>query len=165
MKKSGASHGQSASELISKRIAELGDWRGRFLRWRLVLLVSAVPGIASGAPNETLLKISGYVGAVAAPYFCSCGGWPASWRALQQFDDRMHAAAEARGQAPLARFPWSRYENSRISTNAKHQLVVDVVAPGIAEGTQIGFDAFDCSPAQRAAMKDYCPSTPGMSRP
>jgi len=28
MKKSGASQGQSASELISKRIAELGDWRG-----------------------------------------------------------------------------------------------------------------------------------------
>ncbi len=28
MKKSGASRGQSASELISERIAELGDWRG-----------------------------------------------------------------------------------------------------------------------------------------
>jgi hypothetical protein len=28
MKKSGARHGQSASELISKRIAELGDWCG-----------------------------------------------------------------------------------------------------------------------------------------
>src|SRR5437763_16650831 len=28
MKKSGASHGQSACELISKRIAELEDWRG-----------------------------------------------------------------------------------------------------------------------------------------
>jgi hypothetical protein len=27
MKKSGASEGQAASELISKRIAELGDWR------------------------------------------------------------------------------------------------------------------------------------------
>jgi hypothetical protein len=27
MKKSGASQGQSASELISKRIAELGEWR------------------------------------------------------------------------------------------------------------------------------------------
>ena len=31
MKKSGASQGQSASELISKRIAELGDWRGKAL--------------------------------------------------------------------------------------------------------------------------------------
>src|ERR1700679_4256822 len=31
MKKSGASQGQSASELISKRIAELGDWRGATL--------------------------------------------------------------------------------------------------------------------------------------
>jgi hypothetical protein len=31
MKKSVASEGQSASELISKRIAELGDWRGKTL--------------------------------------------------------------------------------------------------------------------------------------
>ena len=31
MKKSDASEGQSASELISKRIAELGDWRGKTL--------------------------------------------------------------------------------------------------------------------------------------
>ena len=31
MKKSGATQGRSASELISKRIAELGDWRGKTL--------------------------------------------------------------------------------------------------------------------------------------
>jgi hypothetical protein len=31
MKKSDASQGQSASELISNRIAELGDWRGETL--------------------------------------------------------------------------------------------------------------------------------------
>src|SRR5437773_11841794 len=31
MKKSDGSQGQSASELISKRIAELGDWRGETL--------------------------------------------------------------------------------------------------------------------------------------
>src|SRR5438552_7412231 len=31
MKKSGASQGQSASGLISKRIGELGDWRGETL--------------------------------------------------------------------------------------------------------------------------------------
>src|ERR1700674_2945004 len=31
MKKSGASQGQSASELISQRIADLGDWRGETL--------------------------------------------------------------------------------------------------------------------------------------
>ena len=31
MNKSGATQGQSASELISKRIAELGDWRGETL--------------------------------------------------------------------------------------------------------------------------------------
>lgn len=31
MKSSGESQGQTASELISKRIAELGDWRGKTL--------------------------------------------------------------------------------------------------------------------------------------
>jgi len=31
MKKTDASQGQPASELISKRIAELGDWRGDIL--------------------------------------------------------------------------------------------------------------------------------------
>ena len=31
MKKPVASQGQSASELISKRIADLGDWRGETL--------------------------------------------------------------------------------------------------------------------------------------
>ena len=31
MNKSGANQGQAASELISKRIAELGDWRGKAL--------------------------------------------------------------------------------------------------------------------------------------
>src|SRR5947208_2482128 len=31
MKKSDANQGQSASELISKRIVELGDWRGKTL--------------------------------------------------------------------------------------------------------------------------------------
>src|ERR1035437_8562309 len=31
MKESGASQGQSASDLIAKRIAELGDWRGETL--------------------------------------------------------------------------------------------------------------------------------------
>ncbi len=31
MKKSGASQGQSPSKLISERIAELGDWRGKTL--------------------------------------------------------------------------------------------------------------------------------------
>ena len=36
MKGSAASQSQSTSELISKRIAELGDWRGEILsrRWR-----------------------------------------------------------------------------------------------------------------------------------
>jgi hypothetical protein len=45
MKESGASHGQSASELISKRIAELGDWRGETLSRMRRLLKEAVPDV------------------------------------------------------------------------------------------------------------------------
>ena len=33
MKESGSTEGQSASELIDRRIAELGDWRGETLSW------------------------------------------------------------------------------------------------------------------------------------
>jgi hypothetical protein len=45
MKQSGASQGQSASELISKRIAELGDWRGETLRRMRKLIKQADPGV------------------------------------------------------------------------------------------------------------------------
>ena len=51
MKKSGASQGQSggsgggASELISKRIAELGDWRGETLSRMRKLLKEADPDV------------------------------------------------------------------------------------------------------------------------
>src|SRR5450432_1781244 len=45
MKKSGASQGQSASELISKRIAELGDWRGRTLSRMRKLIKEADPAV------------------------------------------------------------------------------------------------------------------------
>src|SRR5262245_40168904 len=45
MKKSGASQGQSASELISKRIAELGDWRGETLRRMRTLITEADPDV------------------------------------------------------------------------------------------------------------------------
>ena len=45
MKKSGASEGQSASELISKRIADLGDWRGNTLSRMRKLIKEAVPGV------------------------------------------------------------------------------------------------------------------------
>src|SRR5436309_7109471 len=45
MKKSGASQGQSASELISKRIAELGDWRGKTLSRIRKLIKAADPDI------------------------------------------------------------------------------------------------------------------------
>src|SRR2546430_7015283 len=45
MKKSGARQGQSASELISKRIAELGDWRGETLSRMRQLIKQADPDV------------------------------------------------------------------------------------------------------------------------
>jgi hypothetical protein len=45
MKKSGATHGESASELISKRIAELGDWRGETLGRMRKLIREADPDV------------------------------------------------------------------------------------------------------------------------
>ena len=45
MKKSGASQGQSASELITKRIAELGDWRGGTLSRMRKLIKEADPDV------------------------------------------------------------------------------------------------------------------------
>ncbi len=43
--KSGASESQSASELISKRFAELGDWRGKTLSRIRQLIKEAVPDV------------------------------------------------------------------------------------------------------------------------
>src|SRR6185369_11803144 len=45
MKKSGATQGQSASELISKKIAELGDWRGETLGRMRKLVREADPDV------------------------------------------------------------------------------------------------------------------------
>ena len=45
MNKSGANQGQSASELISKRIAELGDWRGATLSRMRKLIKDADPDV------------------------------------------------------------------------------------------------------------------------
>src|SRR6202051_2962740 len=45
MKKSSASEGQSASELISKRIAELADWRGETLGRMRQLVKEADPDV------------------------------------------------------------------------------------------------------------------------
>ncbi len=45
MKKPAASQGQSASELISKRIAELGDWRGDTLGRMRKLIKEAAPDV------------------------------------------------------------------------------------------------------------------------
>ena len=43
MKKSGASQDHPASELITQRIAELGDWRGKILSRMRTLIQAAVP--------------------------------------------------------------------------------------------------------------------------
>jgi len=45
MKKLGASQGQSASELISKRIADLADWRGETLSRMRTLIKKADPDV------------------------------------------------------------------------------------------------------------------------
>jgi len=45
MEESGASQGQSASELISKRFAELGDWRGETLSRMRKLIKEADPDV------------------------------------------------------------------------------------------------------------------------
>jgi hypothetical protein len=45
MKKTGTNQGQSASELISKRIAELGDWRGATLSRMRALIQGADPEV------------------------------------------------------------------------------------------------------------------------
>src|SRR5437016_6030265 len=45
MKKPGAGEGQSASELISQRIAELGDWRGKILARMRELIREADPDV------------------------------------------------------------------------------------------------------------------------
>ena len=45
MKKSGATPGQPASELISKKIAELGDWRGETLARMRQLVREADPDV------------------------------------------------------------------------------------------------------------------------
>ncbi|MDM0000866.1 DUF1801 domain-containing protein [Variovorax sp. J22P240] len=45
MKKSDASEGQSASELISNKIADLGDWRGKTLARMRKLIKEADPDV------------------------------------------------------------------------------------------------------------------------
>ncbi|GAC1700633.1 MAG: DUF1801 domain-containing protein [Candidatus Limnocylindrales bacterium] len=45
MKVSGATHSQSASDLISKSIAELGDWRGKTLSRMRKLIREADPNV------------------------------------------------------------------------------------------------------------------------
>ena len=45
MKKSGSTEGQSASELIDKKITELGDWRGETLSRMRKLIKEAEPDV------------------------------------------------------------------------------------------------------------------------
>ena len=56
MKKSGASQSQPASDLISKRIVELGDWRGKTLGRMRTLIKKADPDVVEewkwASPNK-----------------------------------------------------------------------------------------------------------------
>ena len=59
MKKSGASQGRAASELIDKRIAELEDWRGETLRRMRKLIKEAVPDVVPVRLFEVALNSAG----------------------------------------------------------------------------------------------------------
>jgi hypothetical protein len=68
MKESGASQGQSASELISKRIAELGDWRGGTLgRMRTLIkeadsdVVEELKWVKSSTPGTPVWSHDGII--------------------------------------------------------------------------------------------------------
>src|ERR1035437_10180342 len=71
MKKSGASQGQSASELISKRIAELADWRGETLSRMRKLINEADPDCRRG------VEVGGHSDLVARRHHLH-------WRILQE---------------------------------------------------------------------------------
>ena len=59
MKKSDASPGPSASELISQRIVELGDWRGETLGRMRKLIKEAVPDVVPVRLFEVALNSAG----------------------------------------------------------------------------------------------------------
>ena len=60
MKESGASQGQSASELISKRIAELGDWRGETLA-RVRKLIEELKWVKPSSPGTPVWSHDGII--------------------------------------------------------------------------------------------------------
>src|SRR5215475_7478180 len=61
MKKSGSTEGQSASELIDKRIAEFGDWRGETLSRMRNLIKEADPAVVEEVkwrkPSNSMLGV------------------------------------------------------------------------------------------------------------
>src|SRR5262245_19543077 len=61
MKKSGSTEGQSASELIDKRIVELGDWRGETLSRMRTLIKEADPAVVEEVkwrkPSNSMLGV------------------------------------------------------------------------------------------------------------
>jgi hypothetical protein len=123
----------------------------------LVVVVLLRSSTALGVENSGLMSRFAYISAPIGAYFCSCRGWPSTWDAIRRFDDGMHARAEAQGQKPLKRFPWSQYEGSRLSVNAKQQVLIDLVSPDLPAGTQIGFSVPDCSEGHPEVMRDLCP--------
>ena len=83
MKKSGASQGESASELISKRIAELGDWRGETLGRMRKLIKEADPDVVEEWKWMGPPVWSHYTFLLYGVRFCRRGtvarGRPAQW--------------------------------------------------------------------------------------
>ena len=59
MNKPSASQGQPASELISKRIADLGDWRGKTLARMRKLIKQAAPN-AVEQPQNILVAVESW---------------------------------------------------------------------------------------------------------
>ena len=61
MTKSGSTGGQSASELIDKRIAELGDWRGKTLSRMRKLIKEVTPDVVEEVkwrkPSNSMLGV------------------------------------------------------------------------------------------------------------
>jgi hypothetical protein len=68
MKKSGSAGDQSASELIDKRIAELGDWRGETMNRMRRLIKEAAPEVVEEWKWDTPVWSQGGIICTGEPY-------------------------------------------------------------------------------------------------
>ena len=114
MKKSGASQGQSASELISKRIAELGDWRGKTLSRMRTLIKEADPDVVEEwkwvkptAPGTPVWSHDGII----------CTG--ESYKRGREADLRQGRVSEGSGRVSSTRVSTETYAARSTSTKEK----------------------------------------------